>query len=91
MTDAVQINVFDPARLVRMASASCLGILFTVAALGSAPSVAAAEHEVVFENLEHDFPQRIIYRRQGDLMVARIEGDGPGETKARQWEWHLVD
>lgn len=53
--------------------------------------VSIGPDEVVFENLEHDFPQRIIYRRQGDLMVARIEGDGPGETKARQWEWHLVD
>jgi hypothetical protein len=27
----------------------------------------------VFENLEHDFPQRIIYRREGDVLSARIE------------------
>lgn len=33
----------------------------------------------VFENLAHDFPQRIIYERDGDVMIARIEtasGDG---------------
>ena len=60
MTDAVQINVFDPARLVRMASASCLGILFTVAALGSAPSVAAAEHEVVFGAYSSDKPSAMV-------------------------------
>jgi hypothetical protein len=51
--------------------------------------VAVGEAEVVFENLEHDFPQRIIYRRQGELMIARIEGDVSGESKARQWEWRL--
>ncbi len=34
------------------------------------------------ENLEHDFPQRIIYRRRGaDSLVARIEGPGPGGTR----------
>ena len=28
---------------------------------------------VVFENLEHDFPQRIIYERNGGVLHARIE------------------
>jgi hypothetical protein len=33
----------------------------------------------VFENLEHDFPQRIIYRRNQDgSLTARIEGDRGG-------------
>lgn len=33
------------------------------------------EHEVVFENLAHDFPQRVIYRRaDGGRLAARIEG-----------------
>ena len=27
---------------------------------------------VVFENLEHDYPQRIVYRRDGDRLTARI-------------------
>lgn len=36
------------------------------------------------ENLQHDFPQRIIYRRRGaDSLVARIEGPGRGGAGTR--------
>ena len=52
---------------------------------------SAGPSEVVFENLEHDFPQRISYRREGDLLIARIEGEVSGKTRARQWEWRLKD
>jgi hypothetical protein len=35
----------------------------------------ASEKEVVFENLKHDFPQRIIYKAdKADSLSARIEG-----------------
>ena len=37
-------------------------------------------NEVIFENLQHDFPQRIIYRRDGDKLNARIEGPSGGKT-----------
>jgi hypothetical protein len=41
-----------------------------------------SDSSVVFENLAHDFPQRIIYRRQGaDSLVARIEGTRGGKVK----------
>jgi hypothetical protein len=41
-------------------------------------SVAVSDSGFTVENLEHDFPQRIIYRRRGaDSLVARIEGPGP--------------
>ena len=33
---------------------------------------------VVFENLQHDFPQRVGYERSGDALQAWIEG--PGKT-----------
>ena len=36
-------------------------------------------NEVVFENKEHDFPQRIIYKLQGTTMVGRIEGNNNGK------------
>ena len=36
--------------------------------------------EATFENPEHDFPQRIIYRRQGMRMFARIEGNNNGKA-----------
>jgi len=35
--------------------------------------VAQSESRIVFENLAHDFPQRIIYAREGDALSARIE------------------
>ncbi|GAB2860162.1 DUF6265 family protein [Pseudoduganella ginsengisoli] len=36
---------------------------------------------VVFENPQHDFPQRIIYKRDGDQLHARIEGTMKGKAK----------
>ncbi|MCC7123826.1 MAG: hypothetical protein IT178_03200 [Acidobacteria bacterium] len=39
------------------------------------PLAKAGADEVIFENLAHDFPQRVIYRRLGnDRMQARVEG-----------------
>ncbi|MES2258803.1 MAG: DUF6265 family protein [Pseudomonadota bacterium] len=38
--------------------------------------------EFVFEDLAHDFPQRIIYRRDGERgLYARIEGMSKGKLK----------
>ena len=43
---------------------------------------------VVFENLAHDFPQRIIYRRNADASItARIEGTVKGETRGRDFPY----
>ena len=43
---------------------------------------------VVFENLAHDFPQRIIYRRNADASVtARIEGTVKGESRGRDFPY----
>jgi len=39
----------------------------------------------VFENLAHDFPQRIIYRREGDVMTARIEN--ADATRGMSWRF----
>lgn len=44
--------------------------------------VSAGENEVTFENLKHDFPQRIIYRlAKPDALNARIEGTVNGQLK----------
>jgi len=43
--------------------------------------VKFGNRELIFENLAHDFPQRIIYRIQGDLLVARIEGKNKGKER----------
>lgn len=45
-------------------------------------AVSIGENEVIFENLEHDFPQRIIYRRSGKHLLGRIEGTVDGAAAA---------
>ena len=37
--------------------------------------------EAVFENPQHDFPQRVGYRREGTGLVAWIEGARNGQTR----------
>lgn len=45
--------------------------------------IKGSANEVVFENPQHDFPQRVIYRRQGDdRLLGRIEGVGKGKEKS---------
>jgi hypothetical protein len=47
---------------------------------------------VVFENPEHDFPQRIMYTRVADGgMVASIEGTSDGREQRMRWEYRRVD
>lgn len=43
--------------------------------------------EAVFENPEHDFPQRVRYARSGDALTARIEGDGRAPV---DFAWHAA-
>jgi hypothetical protein len=59
-----------------------------VASVAFPPAEIAADR-IVWQNLDHDFPQRIIYHRTAaDTLVARIEG-GEGET-ARALEWRMA-
>lgn len=41
--------------------------------------------EVVFENPAHDFPQRILYRKDGDGLFARIDGVSQGKARAEDF------
>lgn len=54
-------------------------------------SLAAATSQASFVAPGHDYPKRITYRRDGDVLVARIEG-GPG-APVREWRFEraLVD
>lgn len=45
--------------------------------------IQSSATEVIFENPEHDFPQRVIYRLQPDgSLVGRIEGLSKGKPRA---------
>jgi hypothetical protein len=52
-------------------------------AIFTATRVSAAE--VVFENPAHDFPKKILYRRDGTTLTAAI--DGPMNGQARRIEF----
>jgi len=42
---------------------------------------------VVFENPTHDFPQRILYWKDGTDLMARIEGKQGTRDAHMQWRW----
>ena len=39
----------------------------------------------MFENPSHDFPQRVIYWREGSVLAARVEGQIDGRTEGEEW------
>lgn len=47
--------------------------------------VKSSATEVVFENPEHDFPQRIIYRSAPGGLFARIEGKQNGKERGEDF------
>ena len=45
--------------------------------------IKGSANEVIFENPQHDFPQRVIYRLQGnDSLLGRIEGMSKGKERS---------
>ena len=70
------------------------GATFTALIPGQPPTpfllLAGAEGEAVFENKAHDFPQRVIYRRCGAELCARIEGMTGGKLQFQEWRYTRV-
>jgi len=66
-------------------------VCYMASPLGRSPvpfrAVEVSDHRVVFENREHDFPQRILYWRDNDVLHARIEGRIKGEEQSEEWAW----
>jgi len=51
----------------------------------------ASGHEAVFENPAHDFPKRVIYRKNGEgTLSARVEGDGTEKEKPQDYHYRLI-
>ena len=49
--------------------------------------VKCVNGEFIFENLDHDFPQRIVYKNpQPDSLYARIEGRDSGEYRREEFK-----
>ena len=51
------------------------------------PLKSSTDSRIVFENVTHDFPQRIIYWRDGKKLCARVEGTINGKNEAEEWCW----
>ena len=67
-------------------------LVYAAAPAGQPPaefhSIALTDSSVTFENLGHDFPQRIIYRRTGaDSLLARVEGMRAGQLRGRDFPY----
>lgn len=55
------------------------------------PAVEVGDRRAVFENPGHDFPRRIAYARDGDIMIARVEGEVDGRSRAFEWRFRSVE
>jgi hypothetical protein len=70
------------------------GLTFTARIEGQSPTPfvlkAGRADEAVFENLAHDFPQRVIYRRCGEDLCGRIEGVMDGQAQGFDWRYRRV-
>jgi hypothetical protein len=54
--------------------------------------VRSSTQRVVFENPEHDYPQRILYWLDEEgFLRARVEGRVGGEERSSEWRWKPSD
>jgi hypothetical protein len=53
-------------------------------------ATTASASDVVFENPAHDFPQKIMYTRTGDALVASIEGPMNGKTRRIDFSYKKI-
>jgi hypothetical protein len=58
-------------------------VVFTIIFLG--------RDEFIAQNLAHDFPQRIAYRRIKNQLFASIEGNNNGKYSKRNFDFTLAD
>lgn len=67
------------------------GVSFFASPKGQAPSefpaIELSNERAVFENPSHDFPQRVIYTRTGEILSGRIEGEIDGEAQSADWTY----
>jgi len=56
------------------------------------PVVDSGDDRVVFEQARgDDFPKRIVYERQDDALIARIEGVIGGEERTVRWRFRRAE
>jgi hypothetical protein len=55
------------------------------------PVIESGPNRVVFEQAAHDFPKRVIYERDGDVLNARIEGEIDGQARVIRWRFQKAE
>ncbi len=68
------------------------GVYYVAAPLGQHPPVefrmvSSGDAKAVFENPQHDFPQRITYWLEGDTLHATAEGQSRGTLRSEVFQW----
>ena len=53
-------------------------------------SVEQGPARIVFEDAGRDFPRRILYWRDGDALMARIEGAINGQPRSKEWRFERL-
>jgi hypothetical protein len=71
------------------------GPAYLASPAGRAPPIpfaaaASGPSWIAFENSEHDFPQRIEYRREGDRLQMRVSGLQDGAPRASEWSMRRI-
>ncbi|MBI3005358.1 MAG: hypothetical protein HYY49_08065 [Ignavibacteriales bacterium] len=70
------------------------GIFYIARPKGNPPTpfklIKAANNEIVFENLSHDFPQRVMYTAGVDELFARVEGMVKGELRFEEFRYRRI-
>ncbi len=51
------------------------------------PATEVSDSHAVFANPQHDFPQRIIYRRRAGTLAARVEGEIGGTPRGSDFPY----
>ena len=71
------------------------GVFYVAMPGGGLPTpfrlTASTATSATFENPQHDFPKRITYRRDGDTLVARIDGGPSAPDMGMEWRWTRKD
>ena len=89
-----KLTTFESSRIAPASPAG--GNVAYFAGVNGALPVAFAAMEasgtrVVFENAGHDFPQRVIYERNGDVLNARIEGHMGDRDQSMSWSYRKAE
>ena len=79
--------------MLRIVMRDCKPVYLSMPNARPAVEFAAVEQaptRIVFEDAGRDFPRRILYWRDGEALMARIEGAINGQARSKEWRFQPV-